>query len=190
MRNWSYKIIEGEHAGETLWSGRYCCVAGFIFNYTNDDIKILAVKRGQDCPDFKGMWCCPCGFLEADETGEEGVVRETWEETGYDFPVEKFKLFIVETDPKLCNKSHVTLMYSTIFDQDEIKEYFDIDWLPFDRESEKIEWISINEINKYEWAFGHDRIIKEMLKQLDYDEEELNYDLFYQWSQRPYTRRI
>lgn len=177
MRNWSYKITEGEHAGETLWSGRYCCVAGFIFSYTNDDIKILAVKRGQDCPDFKGMWCCPCGFLEADETGEEGIVRETWEETGYDFPVEKFKLFIVETDPKLCNKSHVTLIYSTIFSQDEIKEYSDIDWLPFDRESEKIEWISINEINKYKWAFGHDRIIKEMLKQLDYDEDKIQCDL-------------
>lgn len=167
MKNWSYKITEGEHAGETLWSGRYCCVAGFIFSHTNgDNVKVLAVKRGKDCPDFRGMWCCPCGFLEADETGEEGIVRETWEETGYDFPAREFELFTVETDPKLCNKAHVTLMYVNILNQHEVEDCFDEDWLPFDRESEEVKWIPVDEISKYDWAFGHDKIINELMETL------------------------
>lgn len=167
MKNWSYKITEGEHAGETLWSGRYCCVAGFILSHTNgDNVKVLALKRGQDCPDFKGMWCCPCGFLEADETGEEGIVRETWEETGYDFPAKEFDLLAVETDPKLCNKAHVTLMYVYVINQHEIEDCFDGDWLPFDRESEEVKWIPVDEISKYDWAFGHDKIINELMETL------------------------
>lgn len=167
MKNWSYKITEGEHAGETLWSGRYCCVAGFIISHTNGgNIKVLAVKRGQSCPDFRGKWCCPCGFLEADETGEEGIARETWEETGYEFPAREFELFTVETDPKLCNKAHVTLMYVHIVNQQEIEDYVDEDWLPFDRETEEVEWIPVDEISKYEWAFGHDKIINELMETL------------------------
>ena len=167
MKNWSYKITEGEHAGETLWSGRYCCVAGFIFSHTNgDNVRVLAVKRGQGCPDFKGMWCCPCGFLEADETGEEGIARETYEETGYELSAENFDLLAVETDPKLCNKAHVTLMYVCVVNQHEVNDHFDIDWLPFDRESEEVQWIPVDEISKYEWAFGHDKIINELMENL------------------------
>lgn len=164
MKNWSYKITEGEHAGKTLWSGRYCCVAGFIFNDNNE---VLAVKRGKDCPDFKGMWCCPCGFLEADETGEEGISRETWEETGY--VISKFHMFDVETDPERCNKSHVTIMYTTILKQSDIDKYLDKNWSPFCGESEDIKWIPVDEISKYEWAFGHDKIINELMEEKQYE---------------------
>ena len=167
MKNWSYKITEGEHAGETLWSGRYCCVAGFILSHTNgNNIKVLAVKRGQDCPDFKGMWCCPCGFLEADETGEEGIARETWEETGYELSAENFDLLAVETDPKLCNKAHVTLMYACVVNQYEVNDRFDEDWQQTDKESEEVQWIPVDEISKYDWAFGHDKIINELMENL------------------------
>ena len=164
MKNWSYKITEGEHAGETLWSGRYCCVAGFIFSHTNgDNVKVLAVKRGKSCPDFQGLWCCPCGFLEADESGEEGTVRETYEETGYEFPIRDFELFDVETDPMLCNKAHVTLMYSCVIPQYQVSDYLDEDWLTFDSECEDVKWIPVDEISKYEWAFGHDKIINKLM---------------------------
>lgn len=76
MRNWSYTIKEGEHAGTTLWSGRYCAVSAFIFCYINDEWHILANKRGSGTPDYQGYWNCPCGFLEADESAKEGCARE------------------------------------------------------------------------------------------------------------------
>lgn len=162
MKNWSYKITEGEHAGETLWSGRYCCVAGFVLKHRNgSDIKILATQRGKACPDFQGLWCCPCGFLEADETGEEGIVREIKEETTYRFDPNQFNLFKVETDPKLSNKGHVTLMYVAV-----VSELFG-DWEVFlNDEVSDIRWIPVDEIGKYDWAFGHDKIINELMETL------------------------
>jgi len=42
--------------------------------------KILLAKRGIEPQ--KGKWNLPAGFLEMDETSEEGAIRETIEETG------------------------------------------------------------------------------------------------------------
>ena len=44
------------------------------------DGKLLLVQR--DTPPFPGFWCLPCGFLEADESGEDAAAREPEEETG------------------------------------------------------------------------------------------------------------
>lgn len=70
MKNWSYTIKEGEHAGQTLWSGRYCAIAAFVFLKINRAWHVLANKRGSGTPDFQGMWNCVCGYLEADECAE------------------------------------------------------------------------------------------------------------------------
>lgn len=172
MKNWSYKITEGEHAGETLWSGRYCCVAGFIFRYSIEPFKleILATKRSNKCPDFQGYVCCPCGFLEADETGEEGCVREIREETGYIINPKLLILDKAETDPAVCNKGHVTLIYSSVLLQDE----FSYETPSMGEECDWVKWIDVKDIDKYDWAFGHDRILKEMLMELGYDNEDDN----------------
>jgi ADP-ribose pyrophosphatase YjhB (NUDIX family) len=44
--------------------------------------KILLARRGIE--PRKGFWNLPCGFLELNETVEEGAVREVKEETGID----------------------------------------------------------------------------------------------------------
>lgn len=54
MRNWSYTIEEGEHAGKTLWSGRYCAVAAFAFCKIKGEWCVLANQRGEGTPDFQG----------------------------------------------------------------------------------------------------------------------------------------
>ena len=136
-----------------------------------DDFKleILVTKRSNECPDFQGYVCCPCGFLEADETGEEGIARETYEETGYDFPAKEFDLFKVETEPELCNKGHVTLMYVSIMSATEMINKYMIyaeDYKIDPDESEEIAWIPVDEIGKYDWAFGHDKIINELMETL------------------------
>lgn len=42
-----------------------------------DDGRVLAIKRSDD-----GRWVPPGGVLELDETPQDGVVREVYEETG------------------------------------------------------------------------------------------------------------
>lgn len=160
MKNWSYTITEGEHAGKTLWSGRYCAVAAFVFLIDEGKVYILANKRGSGTPDYQGYWNCPCGFIEADESAEEACSREVLEETGYKIPANKFKLFGVETEPEKCNNGNITLRYRTIVEKDELENINTLSGE--ENEVDEIKWIPINEIDNYLWAFGHKERINEL----------------------------
>lgn len=69
---------------------RYVCPECDTIHYTNpnmvvgclivDDGKIMLAKRGIEPQ--KGFWNLPCGFLENEETVQEGALREVFEETG------------------------------------------------------------------------------------------------------------
>ena len=159
MKNWSYTIKEGEHAGKTLWSGRYCAVTGIVI-YNNE--YILATKRGKGTPDYQGYWCMPCGFLEADESGPQGVVREIFEETGIKYNPKGFELYGVQTEPELCNNGNVTLRYTLIAEEMTEPNYVNINGEA--DEVEEVKWIPAAEIDNYKWAFGHGDLMKEILK--------------------------
>ena len=68
-----YGWIVGKEEVRTLYDGRYCAVSGFFFAVVEGKYSVLAEKRGEGTPDFQGMWCCPCGFLEGDENAKEGI---------------------------------------------------------------------------------------------------------------------
>lgn len=55
-------------------------------------LKVLLIKRGSD--PYKGYWAFPGGFVNPDETAEQGAVRELQEETGLQAPyLEQFEVF-------------------------------------------------------------------------------------------------
>lgn len=168
MRNWSYTIQEGEHKGKTLWSGRYCAVAAFVFKQENGHVYVLANRRGSGTPDFQGFWNCPCGFLEADETGEQGCARELLEETGLTVPAEDFIFVGVETDPKLCNNGNVSLLYLSLIDPANDTVSSSVGNLQGGEANEvsDIRWIPIGEIKDYQWAFNHEKHIVSILQNL------------------------
>ena len=76
---------------------RYYCPACGSIHYINPKVivgclpvwenKIMLCKRGIE-PQL-GYWTLPGGFLEMDETTEQGAVRETWEETGARVDIER-----------------------------------------------------------------------------------------------------
>ena len=158
-KNFCYTIPDGEHKGETLWSGRYCCVAGFVFLIKDGEVFILANKRGLGAPDFQGMWNCPCGFLEGDENGQEGVSREVYEECGVKIDPSLFILSNVQTDPKESNKGHVTLRYYTILKDDNFNL---VQSGGEENEVSEIAFIRLKDIFNYSWAFNHRTLILEM----------------------------
>ncbi len=54
-----------------------------IFGFDGTRLKVLLVRRGQE--PYKGRWAFPGGFLNMDESAEEGALRELREETGLDW---------------------------------------------------------------------------------------------------------
>ncbi len=63
-----------------------------IFGFDGSSINILLIERGIE--PFKGTWALPGGFLNLDETVEEGAIRELREETNInDVYLEQFHVF-------------------------------------------------------------------------------------------------
>ena len=179
-RNWSYTIKEGEHAGQTLWSGRYCAVCAIVFcktfldKYGGKEGKwcVLANKRGSGTPDFQGLWNMPCGFIEKGESGEQAAARETEEETGLFIYPSDFSFWSVETDPNISNNGNITLRYITKFKRETLpalKNPVELEILGGEKnEVEVSKWIPLDEVENYQWAFHHKELIykvKEFLKE-------------------------
>ncbi|MBI3959574.1 MAG: NUDIX hydrolase N-terminal domain-containing protein [Chloroflexi bacterium] len=61
----------------------------------DDTGRILLMQRTDD-----RRWCLPCGWLEPNESPQEAVVREVWEETGLHVqPAELVGVFTRRPDP-------------------------------------------------------------------------------------------
>jgi len=71
-----------------------------VFGFDGKDLHILLIERGLE--PFKGSWALPGGFLNIDESAEEGARRELREETGVkDIFLEQFHTFTeVHRDPR------------------------------------------------------------------------------------------
>lgn len=158
-KNWSYKIPDGPHAGTTLWSGRYCAVAAFVFRRIDGIWSVLANLRGSGTPDYQGCWNAVCGFLEANETAQQGCSREIFEETGYEIKPEKFLQVYTQTDPETSNNGNVTLRHIAIFFEHELGTPKNPEGGE-EHEVDAIKWIPIDQIHMYKWAFNHELTLK------------------------------
>jgi mutator protein MutT len=77
--------------GEPTWQNAKPCGCAIL---VRDDGRVLLTRRAIE--PFFGMWDVPGGFLEPDETPEQGVARELLEETGLEVePHEWFGAFLV-----------------------------------------------------------------------------------------------
>ena len=150
-----------EHEGKIYWISRAIGVAGYIFCY-DDELKILANKRGSGTPDFQGYWNCPCGYLDFDETTAQACSREIKEETNLYINPKSLVLYNVEDDPS-ANKQNVTFRYYT-FDKAEAFASQRI-YAKGEEENEvdDVKWIPIREIDNYQWAFNQKRTIVDIV---------------------------
>lgn len=159
MKNFSVTVDGKEH-----WISRSLAVSGFIFIYDNG-LKVLANKRGPGCPNHQGLWNCPCGYLDYDETLREACVREINEETN--LIVNPLHLNYYNIDDSPNNKIHqnVTVSFWTFSqtlykDQRIYTKGYETD------EVSEVAWISIDQLDDFEWAFNHKYLIRSIA--LDY----------------------
>lgn len=161
---WNMKPIHNFpffHRGKEYWYSRSVATSPFVFCKNSEDKWcVLANKRGIGTPDFQGYWNVPCGYLEFDVSGEENSSKEVYEECGVRVNPQLFKLVGVETSPK-ANRQNVTLRYYALM-EGLITDY------PFGSENSEenevsdIKWIPLDEVDNYQWAFGHNTRIKEI----------------------------
>ena len=116
-----------------------------IFGFDGICIKVLLIERGRE--PFKGHWAFPGGFLEMNETAEEGARRELEEETGLkNAVIEQFYTFTdVHRDPR---ERVITIAHFALVKLTEVKNGDD---------AATARWFNLDEIPPL--AFDHDQIL-------------------------------
>ncbi|MBI4999381.1 NUDIX hydrolase [Candidatus Gottesmanbacteria bacterium] len=120
------------------------------------DGKILLVKRAKNLLEG-GRWALPGGFLDRDETAEEGALREFLEETGWEGEV--ISLFRINTNPNRPKEDRQNAVLEFIVRPiRQIKKP--------DRETTGVRWVSIEDLISLDFAFDHGETVKLYLKYL------------------------
>lgn len=123
-----------------------------IFGFDGAKLQVLLIERGIE--PFKGKWAFPGGFLNPDETAEEGALRELQEETGLTGAyIEQFHCY---TDPQRDPRDRViTIAYYALVKIQDVKGGDD---------AAKAQWHAIDQVPQL--AFDHDRILRDAMRQL------------------------
>lgn len=123
-----------------------------IFGFDGVKLQVLLIERGIE--PFKGRWAFPGGFLNPDETAEEGALRELQEETGLTGAyIEQFHTF---TDPHRDPRERaITIAYYALVRLQEVRGGDD---------AAKAKWFALDEVPQL--AFDHDRILRKAVKRL------------------------
>lgn len=178
MKNFSVNVD-----GKTYWISRSIATAAFVFrhNHEKNELQILVEKRGKGAADYQGKYCCPCGYLDYNETLAECAKREVLEETGVELDVNKLIIFGINDKPSE-NHQNVTVRFTYLDKSGKLEidpskaiggekdEVESVEWLTvavYDPEEEKFCFQFEKELFKDEiWAFNHNRIIHDYLLEI------------------------
>lgn len=117
-----------------------------IFGFDGTRLKVLLVQRGIE--PYKGYWAFPGGFLNMDESAEEGALRELHEETGLTGAfIRQFHTFTAPNrDPR---ERVITIAYYALVRMQEVKGGDD---------AAEARWFALDEVPQL--AFDHDQILR------------------------------
>lgn len=154
--------------GRVVWLSRATALVGIVVLELPDGSSyILMNKRGPGCPDEVGKWVLPCGYLDWDESGDEGCRREIWEECGVD--VTQFYDNAVHNDfalehpcfirhkPKKDKKQNLSHYYALVSKVDELPEC-DASNCEND-EVDEIRWVPLEEFDTLDIGFSHQEVV-------------------------------
>ena len=123
-----------------------------IFGFDGEELKVLLIERG--ITPYKGHWAFPGGFLNPNETTEEGARRELREETGLDSAhIEQLHTYSTpDRDPR---ERVITIAYIALVRIQDVRggdDAADAGWFPVE--------------NVPPLAFDHGEILRDALRRL------------------------
>jgi 8-oxo-dGTP diphosphatase len=126
-----------------------------VFGFDGHELKILLIERGIE--PYKGCWAFPGGFLNMDETAEQGALRELKEETGLDLRyIKQVGAFSdVDRDPRT---RVITIAFYALAKKSFVQGGDD---------AAKAQWFALNEVPRL--AFDHDYILRKTMQKLRQD---------------------
>lgn len=131
-----------------------------VFGIDGSDLKVLLIERGSE--PYKGCWAFPGGFLNMDETAEQGALRELKEETGLDLQhITQVGAFsAVDRDPR---DRVITIAFYALVKKSAVQGGDD---------AAKAQWFSLNDMPRL--AFDHDDILRVTLQKIREDIPDFN----------------
>ena len=122
-------------------------VDAVVFGYEQGNISVLLIKRKYD--PFKGQWAIPGGFIKNDESLEDAVERELFEETGVkiNYLEQLYTFGKPNRDPR---GRVVSVAYFGLVRPNTFK-------ITASTDAEQVRWFPINEIPKL--SFDHREIL-------------------------------
>jgi 8-oxo-dGTP diphosphatase len=125
-----------------------------VFRWGDHCIEVLLIRRRKD--PYKGFWALPGGFLEIEETPEDGARRELREETGLEINVLKEVGTFGEIDRDPRGRTITIAFYTFINKTDPMPQA--------QSDAAETQWVSVKELP--DMAFDHREILQEGLLKL------------------------
>lgn len=163
--------------GRTIWLSRSVAVVGVVLALTDeinsfDDVSVLVTQRGKDM-DNANKWCLPCGYLDWDESAEDAIVREIYEESNLNIRkiLNKYKNWNqfsspwkVVSDPTLDQKQNVSLYYGALFHVGRGALPKTSNKNVGETEVKMVGWQKFSKLDELDWAFNHRERIDNFVK--------------------------
>lgn len=168
------KVTKDTIGDREIWVPRSPALVGIIILNHKGTKYVLMGERGIGTPDFQGYWNMPCGYLDWNESGTEGIYREVFEETMVDLKslIESNTVLKNNLDQPWyvnhyqdSNKQNITLRFGVELDylQEELPELSDKYSEP--DEVGELMWIDVTKVDDLELvAFDHKQVLKNYLK--------------------------
>ena len=152
--NKSYQTGDGE-----IYHSRSVAVVAVVLLLCKGKHHVLLTKRSDIMMDEPGKWCLPCGYLDWDESLEQAIIREVYEETG--LMLSEHENIIIAIAPNIRidsnpESNHQNVSIATCF-------LLESDIFPLlndsTLETSAIKWKSIEDLMDMDCAFNHKRVV-------------------------------